>query len=151
MKPISRLLPATLAFALAAASGAVIAQSRNLPDIGSSAGNVLSPAKQAEYGAMVLAQLRHEGYIIDDPLLDGWMRDVGSRLGGASERPNQPFTFFMLRDRQINAFATLGSIMLGPKGCRVLSFLRPIARGETREFLPMQRLYMTAPIGNQSR
>ena len=108
MKPISRLLPATLAFALAAASGAVIAQSRNLPDIGSSAGNVLSPAKQAEYGAMVLAQLRHEGYIIDDPLLDGWMRDVGSRLGGASERPNQPFTFFMLRDRQINAFATLG-------------------------------------------
>ena len=64
MKPISRLLPATLAFALTAASGAVIAQSRNLPDIGSSAGNVLSPAKQAEYGAMVLAQLRHQFRLI---------------------------------------------------------------------------------------
>ena len=108
MKPTSRLLPAALAFALAAGSGAAIAQNRNLPDIGSSAGNVLSPARQAEYGAMLLAQLRHAGYVLDDPLLDGWLQDVGTRLGGASDRPQQPFTFFLLRDRQINAFATLG-------------------------------------------
>ncbi|GAB1408005.1 M48 family metalloprotease [Thermomonas brevis] len=108
MKPTSRLLPAALAFALAAGSGAAIAQNRNLPDIGSSAGNVLSPARQAEYGAMLLAQLRHAGYVLDDPLLDGWLQDVGTRLGGASDRPQQPLTFFLLRDRQINAFATLG-------------------------------------------
>ena len=101
-----RLLPAALAFALACAGAS--AQDSRLPDIGSSAGTVLSPARQAEYGAMVLAQLRHEGYILDDPLLDGWLRDVGLRLGVASDRPQQGFTFFMLRDRQINAFATLG-------------------------------------------
>ena len=35
-------------------------------------------------------------------------RGVGHRLGASSDRPQQPFTFFMLRDRQINAFATLG-------------------------------------------
>lgn len=103
-----RLLPAALAFGLALAIGATSAQDNRLPDIGSSAGNVLSPAKQAEYGGMVLAQLRHEGYILEDPLLDGWLRDVGQRLAGASDRPQQSFTFFLLRDRQINAFATLG-------------------------------------------
>ena len=108
MTQTRRLLPAALAFALAVAAGIAPAQERNLPDIGSSAGNVLSPTRQAEYGAMVLAQLRHEGYVIDDPLLDGWLRDVGQRLGGASERPSQSLTFFLLRDRQINAFATLG-------------------------------------------
>ena len=108
MKPTPRLLTAALACALALGSGETIAQNRNLPDIGSSAGNVLSPAKQAEYGGMVLAQLRHAGYVLDDPLLDGWLQDVGTRLGGASDRPQQPFTFFLLRDRQINAFATLG-------------------------------------------
>jgi len=102
-----RLLPAALAFALCCVAAASAQESR-LPDIGSSAGTVLSPAKQAEYGSMVLAQLRHEGYILDDPLLDGWLRDVGLRLGAASDRPQQAFTFFMLRDRQINAFATLG-------------------------------------------
>jgi predicted Zn-dependent protease len=102
---LPRLLPAALAFALSAAAGA---QDNRLPDIGSSAGAVLSPAQQAEYGAMTLAQLRHEGYVLDDPLLDGWLRDVGQRLGGASDRPQQPLTLFLLRDRQINAFATLG-------------------------------------------
>ena len=105
--PLRRLRPAALAFALAFAAGAS-AQDNRLPDIGSSAGAVLSPAKQAEYGAMVLAQLRHEGYILDDPLMDGWLRDVGLRLASSSDRPQQSFTFFMLRDRQINAFATLG-------------------------------------------
>ena len=103
---LRRLLPALLAFALA--SGAASAQDGRLPDIGSSAGTVLSPARQAEYGAMVLAQLRHAGYVLDDPLLAGWLSDVGSRLAGASDRPQQSFTFFLLRERQINAFATLG-------------------------------------------
>ena len=105
MKP--RLLPIAFACALAITAGAA-AQDRSLPDIGSSAGSVLSPAKQAEYGAMVLAQLRHEGYVLDDPLLDGWLNDVGQRLAAASNKPQQPFTFFLLRERQINAFATLG-------------------------------------------
>ncbi len=105
-----RQQPSILAAALGCvlACGAASAQDNRLPDIGSSAGAVLSPARQAEYGAMTLAQLRHEGYILDDPLLDGWLRDVGQRLGGSSDRPQQGFTFFLLRDRQINAFATLG-------------------------------------------
>ena len=103
-----RILTLALAFGLALAIGAATAQDSRLPDIGSSAGNVLSPAKQAEYGGMVLAQLRHEGYVLEDPLLDGWLRDVGQRLTGSSDRPQQSFTFFLLRDRQINAFATLG-------------------------------------------
>ena len=89
-------------------ASAAAAQDSKLPDIGSSAGNMLSPARQAEYGAMTLAQLRHAGYVLDDPLIGGWLDDVGQRLGGASDRPQQSFTFFMLRDRQINAFATLG-------------------------------------------
>ena len=104
-----RPLALALAFVLSSSTGAATAQQRSsLPDIGSSAGTVLSPARQAEYGAMVLAQLRHEGYVLDDPLLDGWLGDVGQRLAGASDRPQQSFTFFLLRERQINAFATLG-------------------------------------------
>jgi len=102
----SLILAVALAGVLAVDSAA--AQEHRLPDIGSSAGTVLSPTRQAEYGAMTLAQLRNEGYILDDPLLDGWLRDVGQRLSGGSDRPQQAFNFFLLRDRQINAFATLG-------------------------------------------
>ncbi len=109
MTPSPRRLPtALLVCLLATGTAAAIAQDRGLPDIGSSAGSMLSPTRQAEYGAMMLAQLRHAGYVLDDPLLDGWLDDVGQRLSGASDRPQQSFTFFMLRERQINAFATLG-------------------------------------------
>jgi predicted Zn-dependent protease len=105
-----RLLPATTATALvlALAAGAAPAQEQRLPDIGSSAASVLGPAQQAEYGKMLLAQLRHYGYVLDDPLVDAWLRGLGNRLSASSDTPGQDFTFFMMKDRSVNAFATLG-------------------------------------------
>nr|WP_223807161.1 M48 family metalloprotease [Lysobacter psychrotolerans] len=100
------LLTAALTLALAAVCSP--AQESRLPDIGSSAGELLNPAQQAEYGEMLLAQLRHYDYVLEDPLVDEWLDQLGSRLANNSDRPQQPFTFFMLRQRQINAFATLG-------------------------------------------
>ena len=106
-----RLLPATialtLAFAATTAPTPAPAQQR-LPDIGSSAGTLLGPVQQREYGQMLLAQLRHYDYVLDDPLIDSWMRTLGNRLAAASDQPEQSFTFFMIKDRSINAFATLG-------------------------------------------
>jgi len=96
-----------LALALAAASTAAPAQQR-LPDIGSSADTLLNPAQQREYGQMLLAQLRHYDYVLDDPLVDGWLRQMGGRLAATSDQPEQSFTFFMIKDRSVNAFATLG-------------------------------------------
>jgi predicted Zn-dependent protease len=84
------------------------AQDKGLPDIGSSAGELLSPEQEIQYGAYTLYQLRRYGYVLEDPLIDAWLDGMGHRLGSASDRPTQHFTFFMLRDRQINAFATLG-------------------------------------------
>ena len=84
------------------------AQDSRLPDIGSSAGTVLSPAQQREYGQMTLSQLRNYDYTLEDPLISSWLQALGNRLGAASDQPRQEFTFFMLKDRQINAFATLG-------------------------------------------
>jgi predicted Zn-dependent protease len=101
------LLLAT-ALTLALATPPALGQDNELPDIGSSAGELLTPARQAEYGGMMLRELRNYGYLLDDPLTDQWLQNMGSRLGSNSAQPRQPFTFFMLKDRQINAFATLG-------------------------------------------
>ncbi len=102
-----RLIVLTTAVTFALASVCAPAQD-SLPDIGSSAGELLTPAQQEEYGGMLLAQLRHHEYILEDPLIDSWLDSLGSRLGASSDRSSQSFTFFMLRERQINAFATLG-------------------------------------------
>ena len=106
----SCLRPSLLALALtlAVATPLVSAQDSNLPDIGSSAGELLTPARQAEYGGMMLRELRNYGYLLEDPLLDEWLQTMGGRLGADSDQPRQAFTFFLLKDRQINAFATLG-------------------------------------------
>lgn len=99
------LLTATLTFSLAS----ICAPAQDsLPDIGSSAGQLLTPSQQEEYGAMMLAQLRHYEFTLEDPLIDSWLESLGTRLGANSDRPSQAFRFFMLRERQINAFATLG-------------------------------------------
>ena len=102
--------PSLLAVALTLAVAAPLApaQDSRLPDIGSSAGELLTPARQAEYGGMMLRELRNYGYLLEDPLLNEWLQDMGGRLGADSDQPRQPYTFFLLKDRQINAFATLG-------------------------------------------
>jgi predicted Zn-dependent protease len=105
---LRRIALLTAALTLAVASVCAPAQESNLPDIGSSAGELLTPRQQEQYGAMMLAQLRHYDYLLEDPLIDSWLDTLGTRLAANSDRPRQPFTFFMLRERQINAFATLG-------------------------------------------
>src|SRR5690606_20762088 len=104
-----RPLPAVAALMLAIASVCAPAQEgTRLPDIGSSAGTVLSPADQRAYGQMLLSQLRNYDYILEDPQVDGWLRGLGNRLAAASDDPKQDFTFFMTADRQVNALAPVG-------------------------------------------
>lgn len=93
---------------LCAAAGLHADEPGMLPDIGSSAGEVLTPAQEAQYGAMTLHELRRYNMILDDPLIDGYLQNLGFRLAARSDRPRQPYTFFMVNSRQINAFATLG-------------------------------------------
>lgn len=116
----STALAAALVFAVGVSCSPVRAQSTALPDIGSSAGELLSPEQEEQYGAYTLYQLRRYGYVLEDPLINAWLDGMGHRLAAASDRPTQPFTFFMLRERQINAFATLGGY-IGVNAGTVLS------------------------------
>jgi predicted Zn-dependent protease len=102
-----RPLAAALALTLAGFAAAQDNPS-GLPDIGSSAGEMLSPVQEQLYGEMTLRELRHYGLLLEDPLIVAYLQDLGFRLVARSERPQNPFTFFMVRSRDINAFATLG-------------------------------------------
>ena len=98
-----------LCAALSAALPLALAEGpATLPDMGSSAGELLTPAQERTYGGMMLRQLRGYGLVLEDPLLNGYIQSLGYRLASRSDRPSQPFTFFLMRDRQINAFATIG-------------------------------------------
>jgi predicted Zn-dependent protease len=99
-----------LAAAVSACLAASLSSARAdvLPDMGSSAAELLTPQQEAEYGAYTLYELRRMGLLLEDPLAEDWLDGLGHRLAAASDRPEQDYTFFLMRDRQINAFATLG-------------------------------------------
>jgi len=82
-----------------------------LPDIGDSAGTVVSPAQEYEMGAAFLRQLRGAGKVISDPELDDYIQGLGHRLSSMSEGFSGEFTFFIVDDPSINAFAAPGGFV----------------------------------------
>jgi len=85
------------------------AQGVRLPDIGSSAGQMLTPTEERAYGANMLHELRGLALVLDDPLLDDYIATLGYRLVAHSDKPDRgKYTFFVVRDKAINAFAAPG-------------------------------------------
>ncbi|HSN00570.1 MAG TPA: M48 family metalloprotease [Rudaea sp.] len=82
-----------------------------LPDMGSSAARIASPEEQRQYGFYVLHELRNQGMVLDDALLTDYINTLGYRLVSYSPQPDQPFTFFVVNDPSINAFALPGGFV----------------------------------------
>ena len=86
-----------------------LAAASDLPELGDAAQDVLSPQMQRRLGDGFYNEIRlRDPAYIDDPEITGYVNRVGRRLVSASLNPSGRFTFFVLRDRQINAFATFG-------------------------------------------
>ena len=79
-----------------------------LPDLGSSANALISPQEAQDYGAAMLRQMRALHMVLDDPLLDDYINDLGHRLSSNSDKPKDHFAFFIVKDQEINAFAAPG-------------------------------------------
>ncbi len=105
-RPPVRWLTALLSATLASAAGAQ--QDVRLPDLGSSANALISPQEAQDYGASMLRQMRALDMVVDDPLLDNYINDLGYRLASNSDKPKDHFAFFIVKDPEINAFAAPG-------------------------------------------
>lgn len=103
---MKRILLAIVAACTSVAAGAQ--EEVQLPDIGSSAAAILSPDQERQIGEQMMRSLRAANAVADDPLLDDYLATVGYRLVAQTERPEQRFTFFVVRSEQINAFAAPG-------------------------------------------
>ncbi|MDA3912695.1 M48 family metalloprotease [Oleiagrimonas sp.] len=102
------LLLIILIASLSFAAGAQDDVRLRLPELGSSADALISPQEAARYGAAMLHQMRALHKVLDDPQVNQYLNDVGYRLVAASADPKQKFTFFVVRDSEINAFAAPG-------------------------------------------
>ncbi len=82
-----------------------------LPDIGDPASTVLSPAEEQELGKVILGQIRSSLNVINDPELDTYIQSLGTRLLTAGINADLNFTFLIIVDPTINAFATPGGVI----------------------------------------
>jgi predicted Zn-dependent protease len=76
-----------------------------LPDLGASADNVLSPAAEQRLGRAFMNSVRASEVVIDDPYLSSYIRQLGFQLASNSDAAGRHFNFFMIDSGSINAFA----------------------------------------------
>jgi len=107
MHIISRLL---LSLLLVLRPTAVLPQSdfNELPNLGDASGQVISPKQDKELGAYFMRQIRQAGMVLDDEESTSYLQALGHKLAIHSENPGYGFTFFLVNDDSINAFAGPG-------------------------------------------
>ena len=80
----------------------------NLPDLGSEVNAELSQKEEKIIGQAFLHQLHAAELIAYDPLVTDYIIYLGNTLASAAATKD-PFTFFVIRDDTINAFAFFGA------------------------------------------
>jgi len=93
--------------ALVIGSGAGAGEIR-IPDMGSPADAVLSKSEEARFGRAIMAQIRASGQVVEDPLITEYVNEIGQRIAAHSNDGSHRFTFFVIEDPRINAFALPG-------------------------------------------
>lgn len=102
---LAALIPALL---LTAALPARADVSDNLPDMGTTAGSTLSINQELQIGDFYVRQLRASAPLINDPLLNQYINELGQRLVAHAHSVRTPFHFFLIQNDELNAFAFFG-------------------------------------------
>ena len=79
-----------------------------LPDMGSSAGALMTLEDERQLGKEFMRSVRYQLKLIEDPILDEYIQNLGQRLASHLDHVDHHYTFFIVDDDTINAFAGPG-------------------------------------------
>jgi predicted Zn-dependent protease len=102
-----------LAAVIATVSLSSVAQTGRLklPELGNSASDVISKSEEREYAESLLRQMRAYELLDEDPLINEFFSSMGYKLAANSDQPEAAFTFVVLDQPIINAFAAPGGVI----------------------------------------
>ena len=83
----------------------------DLPDIGGAANAEFSIAKEIELGRILISEVRGHLPVSNDPELSQYIHSLGTRITSAGVNTNFPFTFILIQNPDVNAFALPGGIV----------------------------------------
>ena len=75
--------------------------------------STISPQQEVAIGRQINQGLLESGKIklSKDARINQYVQEIGQRLAATSDRPDLPYTFQVVRDNSINAFATMGGFV----------------------------------------
>ncbi|AFY62448.1 M48 family metallopeptidase [Synechococcus sp. PCC 6312] len=72
----------------------------------------ISPQQEVAIGRQINQQMLSQGMRVNNnPQLQSYINQIGQRLVAVSARKNIPYTFQVVNDRAVNAFATMGGFV----------------------------------------
>ena len=84
------------------------AEDLNLPDLGASAQGVVSTVEEERLGREFMRNVRRALPVMDDPLLQEYIQDLGGRIAPYAHPNGRRFHFFLIDQPVVNAFAGPG-------------------------------------------
>jgi beta-barrel assembly-enhancing protease len=76
----------------------------------------LSDSQEIDYGRQINDQVVREVKILNDPSMTAYVNEIGQKLAASSDRPNIKYTFQVVDQKSINAFATMGGFVYVHRG-----------------------------------
>jgi predicted Zn-dependent protease len=83
---------------------------------------LMSEQEEIQIGRQSDAEIRQQVGLYNDPALQAYVRSVGEKLVAASHRPNLPWSFAVVDEPAVNAFAVPGGFIYLTRG--ILPYLR---------------------------
>jgi predicted Zn-dependent protease len=83
-----------------------------LPDLGNPADKVLSADDEQRYRQSIKEQMFQYNYVMTDPVVASYIYHLGYQLASFSDKPEQPFDFYMVPANVINAAAYPGGLVV---------------------------------------
>lgn len=105
---VSALLFLCAASLSVVAQDSVIKNKNALPEIGVVASDAMPLDKEILVGDAVMRQMRGQSPVVNDPVLDEYLQDLGNRLVAHADNAKFPFSFFWVNNDALNAFAFFG-------------------------------------------
>lgn len=107
---MKRYLISLLAALFGFEAGFSAAQVR-LPDMGSSSSQVISASQAQELGTRAYQEIQRQMRVLDDPLVNEYVTNLGQSLTAHSLEPGSQYTFFVVANSSVNAFAIPGGFI----------------------------------------
>lgn len=83
----------------------------DLPNMGGTPGAIISTNEERHLGEELMRRIRQSLLLVEDPEVTEYIQSLGYQLVANSDAPSQDFTFFIINDTAINAFAAPGGFI----------------------------------------